>query len=66
MLGIWVSLAGGPVYTMSTHAVVRLIRQIADGYARDRVHCNALCPGLKFSFLFNLQIYFWDLEIRKR
>jgi NAD(P)-dependent dehydrogenase (short-subunit alcohol dehydrogenase family) len=39
---------GAPSYTASKHAVVGLTRSIAVDYARDRVHCNAICPVCKF------------------
>lgn len=40
-----VGFAGAPSYTMSKHAVVGLSKQIGLDYARDRVHCNSLCPS---------------------
>lgn len=42
-----VSFAGAPSYTMSKHAVVGLTKEIGVDYARDRVHCNCLCPSCK-------------------
>ena len=27
------------------HAVVGITRQVAIDYAKDRIHCNWLCPG---------------------
>ncbi|CAG8983655.1 hypothetical protein HYALB_00004086 [Hymenoscyphus albidus] len=39
-----VALPGAPAYTTSKHAVVGLTRQLGVDYARERVHCNALCP----------------------
>lgn len=32
-------------YCASKGAVLNLTRQIALDYAKDRIHCNALCPG---------------------
>lgn len=36
-------------YAASKGAVVQLTKTIAIGYARDRIHCNAICPGCKVS-----------------
>lgn len=44
MLGT-VGFPNTPCYTPSKHAVVGMTRQIAVDYAKDRIHCNALCPG---------------------
>lgn len=35
-----------PVYTMTKHAVVGLVRAVAPGLAADRIRVNAVCPGL--------------------
>ena len=35
-------------YCASKGAVVNLTRQVAVDYAKDRIHCNAICPGCKF------------------
>ena len=40
-----VGFAGAPSYTMSKHAVVGLTKEIGIDYAKDRIHCNALCPS---------------------
>jgi NAD(P)-dependent dehydrogenase (short-subunit alcohol dehydrogenase family) len=40
-----VALAGAPSYITSKHAVVGLTKQIAVDYAKDKIHCNALCPS---------------------
>ncbi|CZR51289.1 related to dehydrogenases with different specificities (related to short-chain alcohol dehydrogenases) [Phialocephala subalpina] len=40
-----VGFQGAPSYTMSKHAVVGLTKEIGISYAKDRVHCNALCPA---------------------
>lgn len=40
-----VALGGAPSYITSKHAVVGLTKQIAIDYAKDRIHCNALCPS---------------------
>ena len=42
-----VALAGAPSYITSKHAVVGMTKQIAIDYAKDRIHCNALCPSCK-------------------
>lgn len=31
---------------MSKHAIVGLTKQVALDYAKDRIHCNAICPTL--------------------
>ncbi|OJD31681.1 short-chain dehydrogenase [Diplodia corticola] len=36
---------GTPAYCASKGAVVQLTKQIALDYAKDRVHCNCICPG---------------------
>ena len=53
-LGGLVSFAGAPSYTTSKHAVVGLTKVIGVDYAKDRIHCNALCPSCKFS-VFHMQ-----------
>jgi len=45
MLGL-IGLANGPCYVLAKHAVVGVTRQVAIDYAKDRIHCNALCPDL--------------------
>jgi len=44
MLGL-IGLRGGPCYVPTKHAVVGITRQVAIDYAKDRIHCNCLCPG---------------------
>ena len=44
MLGL-IGLAKGPCYVPCKHAVVGITRQVAIDYAKDRIHCNCLCPG---------------------
>jgi NAD(P)-dependent dehydrogenase (short-subunit alcohol dehydrogenase family) len=44
MLGL-IGLANGPCYVPTKHAVVGITRQVAIDYAKDRIHCNCLCPG---------------------
>lgn len=47
---------GTPSYCASKGAAVMLTKQIALDYAKDRIHCNALCPGfLETSMTQNLQ-----------
>lgn len=43
-----VALAGAPSYITSKHAVVGMTKQVAIDYAKDRIHCNALCPSCEF------------------
>ena len=35
-------------YAASKGAVTNLTRQIAMDYAKDGIHCNAICPGCKW------------------
>ena len=44
-VGGLVGLPGQPSYSASKGAVVNLSRQIALDYAKDRIACNAVCPG---------------------
>ncbi|PYI27832.1 putative short-chain dehydrogenase [Aspergillus indologenus CBS 114.80] len=37
--------AGKPCYCASKGTVTSLTRQVAVEYAKDRIHCNAICPG---------------------
>lgn len=47
---------GTPSYCASKGAVVQLTKQVALDYAKERIHCNALCPGfLKTTMTRNLQ-----------
>ncbi|MBE7181216.1 MAG: SDR family oxidoreductase [Terriglobus roseus] len=47
---------GTPAYCAAKHAVVGLTRQVALDYARDRIHCNCVCPGfLQTAMTQNLQ-----------
>jgi NAD(P)-dependent dehydrogenase (short-subunit alcohol dehydrogenase family) len=34
-------------YSASKGAVVNLTRQIGVDYGKDKIHCNAICPGCK-------------------
>ena len=53
-------------YCASKGAVVLLTKQVAVEYGKDKIHCNALCPGCEFvpvsevlcslNFSFNLYI----------
>ena len=45
MLGL-IGLANGPCYVPAKCAVVGITRQVVIDYTKDRIHCNALCPGL--------------------
>ena len=42
-----VALTGAPSYTVSKHAVMGITKQVAVDYAKDRIHCNSICPGCK-------------------
>lgn len=45
-----------PAYTASKGAVAQLTKQIALDYAKDRIHCNSICPGfLRTTMTQNLQ-----------
>ncbi|KAL6242701.1 hypothetical protein RBB50_010347 [Rhinocladiella similis] len=47
---------GTPSYCASKGAAVMLTKQVALDYAKDLIHCNALCPGfLETSMTQNLQ-----------
>lgn len=51
-----VPYTGTPSYCASKGAAVMLTKQIALDYAKDLIHCNALCPGfLATSMTQNLQ-----------
>ncbi|KIX10432.1 uncharacterized protein Z518_01514 [Rhinocladiella mackenziei CBS 650.93] len=51
-----VPYVGTPSYCASKGAAVMLTKQIALDYAKDLIHCNALCPGfLETSMTQNLQ-----------
>lgn len=43
-----VALVGAPSYITSKHAVVGMTKQVAIDYAKDKIHCNALCPSCEF------------------
>ncbi|MCA2223222.1 SDR family oxidoreductase [Nonomuraea aurantiaca] len=40
-----VGFAGDPVYTMTKHAVVGLVRALAAPLAKERIRIGAVCPG---------------------
>ena len=44
-----IALGGAPSYTTSKHAVMGLTKQIAIDYAKDKIHCNAVCPSCRCS-----------------
>ncbi|MCJ1470299.1 hypothetical protein MMC07_008944 [Pseudocyphellaria aurata] len=45
ILGLVGISGGAAAYCASKGAVVNLTKQVAVDYAKDRIHCNALCPG---------------------
>ncbi|MCJ1381516.1 hypothetical protein MMC17_004627 [Xylographa soralifera] len=45
MLGSVGIVGGASAYCASKGAVLNLTKQVAVEYAKDRIHCNALCPG---------------------
>ncbi|KAL8709774.1 MAG: hypothetical protein Q9220_005560 [cf. Caloplaca sp. 1 TL-2023] len=45
MLGIVGLQPGAAAYCASKGAVVLLTKQVAVEYAKDKIHCNCLCPG---------------------
>ena len=47
MLGLVGFQPNASAYCASKGAVVQLTRQIAVEYGKDKIHCNALCPGCK-------------------
>ncbi|MCJ1444136.1 MAG: hypothetical protein MMC23_004637 [Stictis urceolatum] len=63
MLGM-VGIGGGHgAYCASKGASLNLTRQIAVDYAKDRIHCNALCPG--FTKTSMTRSNYEDVEIEK-
>lgn len=60
-------LVGGrynAAYAASKAAVVNLTRQVALDYAKDRIHCNAICPGYTQTAIFADTINNLDVEDR--
>ncbi|MCJ1295112.1 hypothetical protein MMC34_006673 [Xylographa carneopallida] len=45
MLGSVGIVGGASAYCASKGAVLNLTKQVAVEYAKERIHCNALCPG---------------------
>ncbi|MCJ1318622.1 hypothetical protein MMC15_003952 [Xylographa vitiligo] len=45
MLGHVGIVGGASAYCASKGAVLNLTKQVAVEYAKERIHCNALCPG---------------------
>jgi NAD(P)-dependent dehydrogenase (short-subunit alcohol dehydrogenase family) len=41
------NVMGVASYAASKGAVVNLTRQIGVDYGKDKIHCNAICPGCK-------------------
>jgi NAD(P)-dependent dehydrogenase (short-subunit alcohol dehydrogenase family) len=51
-------------YAASKGAAVMLTRQVALDYGRDRIHCNALCPGCKSTLLtFTTHLFLYDIQL---
>ena len=50
MLGLVGLQPSAGAYCASKGAVVLLTKQVAVEYAKDKIHCNALCPGCKTPF----------------
>ena len=48
MLGLVGLKPSAAAYCASKGAVVLLTKQIAVEYGKDKIHCNALCPGCGF------------------
>jgi NAD(P)-dependent dehydrogenase (short-subunit alcohol dehydrogenase family) len=40
-----IALQNAPCYVPAKHAVMSITKQVAIDYAKDRIHCNCLCPG---------------------
>ncbi|PTB63613.1 NAD(P)-binding protein [Trichoderma citrinoviride] len=58
-------LVGGkeiPCYAASKGAVTNLTRQIAMDYAKDGIHCNAICPGYTATAIFENTTRIHDAE----
>ncbi|MCJ1386798.1 hypothetical protein MMC17_009925 [Xylographa soralifera] len=47
MLGVVGLKPGASAYCASKGAVVLLTKQVAVEYGKEKIHCNALCPGCK-------------------
>ncbi|KAM5385545.1 hypothetical protein ACJZ2D_000744 [Fusarium nematophilum] len=60
-------VAGGtiPAYCASKGAVSNLTRQVALDYAKDGIHCNAICPGYTETAIFADTIKIHDMEAIK-
>ena len=54
MLGLVGLKPSAAAYCASKGAVVLLTKQIAVEYGKDKIHCNALCPGCGYLSLSNL------------
>lgn len=50
MLGLVGLQPSAAAYCASKGAVVLLTKQVAVEYAKDKIHCNALCPGCMTPF----------------
>jgi NAD(P)-dependent dehydrogenase (short-subunit alcohol dehydrogenase family) len=40
------SIGGDPIYTMTKHAVIGLVRALAGSLSREGIRISAVCPGL--------------------
>jgi len=57
MLGLVGLQPSAGAYCASKGAVVLLTKQIAVEYGKDKIHCNALCPGCEFLPLFGFLLF---------
>ncbi|KAI1261845.1 gluconate 5-dehydrogenase [Xylariaceae sp. FL1019] len=48
-----VAAPASPSYCASKGAIVSLTRQIAVDYGKDKIHCNAVCPGFVQTAIFH-------------
>ena len=54
MLMITMRAGSVAAYCASKGAVVLLTKSVAVGYAKYKIHCNAICPGRKDTRCFSL------------
>lgn len=62
MLGLVGLKPSAAAYCASKGAVVLLTKQIAVEYGKDKIHCNALCPGCGFLPLSDLRLNLWIVK----